>query len=110
MEVQKSTEKCEAEKFGSTASRIHNFSTVHGSLPEDYVPEWKRNIEFRNENIRLAKDYGIAWSTHGDTSFLGYLRFIFLYKTCELVENENDSKTVHEMLSLLTLSGLTRFR
>ena len=71
MEVEKSTEKLEAEKFGSTSGRIHKFSTVHGSLPEDYVPEWKRNFVFRCENISLAKDYGIAWSTHGDSSFLG---------------------------------------
>ena len=77
MEVQKDTEKCEAEKFGSTAPRIYKFSTVHGSLPEDYVPQWKRNVEFRNENVSLAKDYGIAWSTHGDTSFLGHILFSF---------------------------------
>ena len=68
-------EKQKSEKIvginGSVADRIHVFSTVHGSLPEMHVPEWKRNVKFRKENIKLAKQYGITWSTHGDASFLG---------------------------------------
>ena len=56
---------------GSIADRIHLFSDMHGSLAEDYVPEWKRNVAYRNENIKLAKQYGVTWSTHGDTAYLG---------------------------------------
>ena len=98
MEVQKNSEKIGAETFGSTAIRVHKFSTVHGSLPEEYIPEWKRNVEFRNENIKLAKDYGIAWSTHGDTSFLGY-NLILVRLTMNLLENENGLKILQETRS-----------
>ena len=71
MELEKQNSEKIVETNGSVADRIHVFSRVHGSLPETHVPEWKTNMKFRNENIKLAKQYGISWSTHGDTAFLG---------------------------------------
>ena len=71
MELEKEQTEKSIEINGSIADRIHLFSDVHGSLPEEYVPEWKRNVVYRNENIKLAKLYGVTWSTHDDTAFLG---------------------------------------
>jgi len=56
---------------GSIGPPIEKFGNMRGALPEQYTPAWKKSINFRQQNICLAEEYGVNYSTHGDDEFLG---------------------------------------
>ena len=68
MELEKEQNEKSIEINGSIADRIHLFSDVHGSLPEEYVPEWKRKFIVQVRDSRTRE-----WARNGHMKICGDL-------------------------------------